>query len=177
LIQTGLNSDANLGRIVLTKANTYSGGTIVRGGTMEVSGAPATFGAGDVFVRDPGTTLTNGAGISAAVARLLIPTGVANAIADTATLSIDGGFTDALTPASFVQLGAGINEVVARLTLGGNPVPKGTYGSTASTAKYKNDEYFAGTGILTVTDLIPEPASYVLFALGSLGIVGPRRRR
>ena len=36
---SGLNSDQNLGRILLTGANAYSGGSIVHGGRLEVSGS------------------------------------------------------------------------------------------------------------------------------------------
>jgi hypothetical protein len=72
---------------------------------------------------------------------------VANAIADNALLSIAGGN---LSVSGFVNLGAGINEVVAGLTLGTTVEPAGTYGSSLSSATFKNDEFFSGTGIVTV---------------------------
>jgi hypothetical protein len=112
---------------VLTAANTFEGGAEVEGGTLTVSGAAATLGAGNVSV-------TGGI--------LAISSGVANAIANSATLSISG--------TGIVNLGAGINDAIAALSLGGTPQANGTYGSTASAATFKLDQYFAGTGIVTV---------------------------
>ena len=40
---------------------------------------------------------------------------------------------------------------VSTLSLGGAGQPIGTYGSTASSATYKNNTYFSGTGVLNVT--------------------------
>src|SRR5262249_13852219 len=61
--------------------------------------------------------------------------------------SADGGY---------INLGAGVNEQVAALMLSVDngatfaAQPNGTYGSSASSAAFKLDEYFAGTGVLTV---------------------------
>jgi len=115
------------GTTVLTGANTFSGGAEVEGGTLAVSGTSATLGAGDV-------TVTGGA--------LEISSGVANAIADTATLSISG--------TGIVNLGTGINDLIAALLLGGMTQVNGTYGSSASSATFKIDQFFAGMGIVTV---------------------------
>lgn len=123
------------GATVFTGANTFSGGTTVDGGTLTVSGASATFGGGNVMVN---------------AGSAVISTGVANAIADTATLTLLGGGTPGVADTGFIHLGAGINEVVAGLVLGTTPQANGTYGSTASSATFKFDEYFAGTGIITV---------------------------
>jgi autotransporter-associated beta strand protein len=151
LTQTAANSDAALGLIVLTNANTYSGGTTLNGGRMQVSGATATFGTGDVFVLDPGTALNAGPGASFGIARLIISQGVANAIADNKQLSIAGGFTDDALPASFAELQTDVNEVVGSLKLGGIDQLNGrTYGSMSSSAMVKNDEFFSGTGMVAV---------------------------
>src|SRR5262249_40109518 len=66
---TGAYRRSGAGSTIFSGANTYSGGTTIDGGTLTVSGASATFGAGDVLVN------AGNADISA---------GVANAIADTA---------------------------------------------------------------------------------------------
>src|SRR5205814_1651623 len=63
------------GTTVLSGANTFSGGAIVDGGTLTASGSLATLGGGDVTVN------AGNAAISA---------GVANAIFDTAKLTLLG---------------------------------------------------------------------------------------
>jgi len=132
---TAPNSDTDQGSLILT------GGTLVNGGLLVASGASATFGAGDVTV--------DNAASPTSIARLVIQAGVANAIADTATLSLAGGGTAGVADRNYADLGAGVNEVVGLLKLGGVIQPAGTYGSTASSATFKSDEYFTGTGIIT----------------------------
>jgi autotransporter-associated beta strand protein len=114
------------GTLTLRGANDYSGGTAVSLGTLVVGTAPATLGTGDV-------TISGGT--------LQISSGVANAIADTAALIVTGGI---------LNLGTGIDEMIASLSLGGVPQVGGTYGSTSSGATFQNDTYFAGSGILTI---------------------------
>ena len=55
-----------------------------------------------------------------------------------------------LNSAGKLQLEAGVRQHCASLTLNGAEAPVGTYGSTASDAQYKNDDYFTGTGVLKV---------------------------
>ena len=125
----------NGGAVTLAGANTYTGNNIVNGGSLTASGASATFGAGNVTVN---------AG-SAAIAA-----GVANAIANGATLTLLGGGTAATADVGFINLATGINEQVAGLVLGATPQLAGTYGATGSGATNINDEYFLGSGIITV---------------------------
>jgi hypothetical protein len=82
------------------------------------------------------------------IAKLSIQSGVTNAIADTATLSLAGGGTPGVADQCYADLGAGVNEVVGLLKLGGVIQPAGTYGSTSSSASSQTDEYFTGTGII-----------------------------
>jgi autotransporter-associated beta strand protein len=63
-----------------------------------------------------------------------------------------------------LSLAAGVDQKVRQLTLGGQPMPTGTYGSTASSAEHKDDAYFAGTGILTVA---PKAAPFNDFLVGA----------
>ena len=119
----------NGGAFTLAGANTYTGDNTVNGGTLTVSGTSATVGTGDVTV--------NGGTFE-------IASGVANAIADAAMLSIDG--------AGMVNLGSGINEIIAGLTLDGVMQAGGTYGSSMSGAQFQLDDWFSGMGILTVAD-------------------------
>lgn len=51
-----------------------------------------------------------------------------------------------------VQLDAGVNETIKELYINDTRQTKGTWGSRSSTASYKNDRYFSGSGILTVSE-------------------------
>jgi len=79
--------------------------------------------------------------VTGANARLELRTSAG--IVDTATLTIanDG---------AKVNLLGSVNEAVSWLYLDGKMKRAGTYGSTDSSAFYKDDAYFSGTGILTV---------------------------
>jgi autotransporter-associated beta strand protein len=130
------------GTLILTGANTYTGATIASDGVLALAGAAATLGTGNVSVQDAGI----GAG-----AGLLIQTGVLNAIADTATLSLAGGGAADVADAGFASLESGINERVGALILGGVSQLNGlTYGSSTGRAVIQSDEYFSGSGILSV---------------------------
>jgi autotransporter-associated beta strand protein len=123
------------GTTVLSGANTYTGGTFVDDGTLAVSGASGRFGGGDVTV----------SGGNAAIS-----SGVANAIVDTATLTLLGGGVANLADVGFISLASGINEHVTSLVLGSTAQANGTYGATGSGAANINDEYFSGLGVITV---------------------------
>lgn len=156
-----LRRSAAGGTTVLSGANTYTGGTIVDGGTLTAAGSSATFGSGDVTVN------TGNAAISA---------GVSNAILNTAKLTLLGGGTAGVADTGFMNLGAGINEIIGSLVLGAVTQPSGTYGSSLSSATFKLDEYFAGAGILTISPAgvpgdyngngIVDSADYVLWRNG-----------
>lgn len=124
---------ASTGILTLTATNLYSGGTYVGGGTLRVGDGTygGTLGSGNVEVH--------------AGAKLQVS--YANAIADTATLSIlySGLYNGRL------ELDTGVNEAIRFLYLGGTPMPSGTYGSSVSAASNKNDQYFSGAGVLTVS--------------------------
>ncbi len=142
LTLTSPGGDLDQGFLVLSGQNTYAGGTLVNGGFLVASGASATFGTGNVTV--------DNAAAPAAIARMRIESGVLDAISDTATLSLAGGGTPGVADQGFAELGDGVNEIVGSLVLGGVAQGPGTYGSTTSLATIQNDEYFTGTGIVTV---------------------------
>jgi autotransporter-associated beta strand protein len=170
LTLTAPNSNADLGTLTLNGANTYLGGTTVNGGNLIVGGsANASLGTGNVIVAS-GNALFAGAS-----AHLTIQTGVLNAISNTATVALAGGGTAATADDGYLDLGTGVNEVIGILVLGGVIQLEGTYGSSASAATFKNDEYFTGTGILTAT--IPEPGAASILLAGAFLTAGARRLR
>jgi autotransporter-associated beta strand protein len=144
-----------VGAMRVTHTNSYSGGTVVDAGSLSVGWAApndngfghydATIGAlgpGNVTVNSTATYLQIEAGAST------------NAIADTATLSLGGGGTPDAADQGYALLDAGINEVVGGLMLGGvAQTTAGTYGSTLSSATFQNDEYFSGTGVITLASV------------------------
>jgi fibronectin-binding autotransporter adhesin len=140
IIVNSLGASGDTGTLVLQGANDYSGGTLVDQGTLMVDGTNATLGIGNVTV-DGITSGTAG--------KLVINAGVNDAISNLATLTLTGGGTPGSADAGYAELDA--NDTVAGLILGGVAKAAGTYGSTSSTATFKDDEYFSGTGILTVT--------------------------
>ena len=127
------------GTVALNFANTYSGGTAVMEGALKVDGASATLGTGNVTVS------------SVAGASLRIETGVTNAIANSAALSLGGGGS-AGADQGYAFLGAGVNETIGGLILGGTTITTpGTYGATGSGATNLFDDFFAGTGMVTLS--------------------------
>lgn len=164
LTLTAPSSSANQGQLFLNAANSYAGGTFVNGGTIVLNAAAANLGLGSVTVDDAVSPLS--------IAKLTIQSSVLNGISDLATLSLAGGGAAGVADENFVELQAGVNEIVSGLTLGGIAQGPGTYGSTLSGALFENDDYFTGTGIVTV---VPEPTAAALL-LGGLCLLAGRRR-
>jgi len=166
--------------IVFKGANSYAGFTNVNAGILTIDGATAKLGGGNVTV-DGVNTLPGTAAVASGQLKIL--SSVSNAIADSAVLSLTGGGTAGVADFGYLELGAGINETVNQLLLAGTGQAAGTYGSTASAATFTNDEFFAGTGILTVISAgagggqgaVPEPTSIVLLILGITGMSIRRR--
>jgi autotransporter-associated beta strand protein len=74
-------------------------------------------------------------------ARLVI--NAANSMADTATLSMSGN--------SGVKITMNANDTIAKLVINGTQLPPGTYGSSTSSATFKQT-WIGGNAILTVTE-------------------------
>ncbi|MEP6664366.1 MAG: autotransporter-associated beta strand repeat-containing protein, partial [Verrucomicrobiota bacterium] len=150
LTLTAPNSNVDQGSLILNGANTYQGGTAVNGGILSLGGQAATLGTGNVTV--------DNAAAPSAIAKLVIQSGVANAIADTATLTLAGG------TAGLADLGAGVDETIGGLVLGGVTQAPGTYGSTASSASIQNDTYFSGGGLVRVVTPVAQPTLTITLA-------------
>ncbi len=126
--------------------NSYSGGTelsAVNGGMRGEFRARknGVFGSGDVIVQPNATLILNHSGTTD------------DMIADSATLQLH---TQAGAYA-LVQLETGVRETVDRLILGGVEQFPGTYGASGSGAEILKDNYFRGSGVLTVLSGPPGP--------------------
>ncbi len=132
--------DMNRQVVFRGEPNEYEGGTTLNGRnnaqrpSLFVAEKSRAFGKGDVTVNE--------------FARLILAARgpAADMIADTAALRLtrtDKGGT-------VVELRAGVQETVGALFFNLVPQAPGTWGSGASSAQHKNDEFFAGPGVLTV---------------------------
>ena len=147
-----------------SSANSFSGGLFVNDGLVQGM-KDGAFGTGDIHVAETSATST---------ATVEIADGVNDAINDLASLYLVS-FDDGSTNYSTITLAAGVNETIAALYFDGVLQSAGTWGATGSGADFINDNWFAGTGVLSV---VPEPASFgVLLGALSLGFVAVRRRR
>ena len=139
-----------VGTLQLSAANSYTGGTSIAAGTVQVSGS-GTLGVGNV-------SLAGGSTLELAVSA---------AISDSATLSIDDGGTVLLT---------GGAEQVASLVLGGTTYLEGTFGGVGSGADNIMSGFFSSTsgGNFVV---VPEPTSLGLIGLSGVAMLRRRRRQ
>jgi hypothetical protein len=130
-------------------------GVVLAGNLVD---AGANLGTGNVFV-DGSFVNPPDAGYSTD-GKMVIESGVTNAIADNAYLYVTGGGAAGTADQGYLSLGAGINETVGGLMVGGvegvggTILGPGTYGSSASGAPNPGlanpDEYFSGAGTVTV---------------------------
>jgi len=136
------------GTLTVTAANTYSGGTQLGGGTVDVA-STGSLGSGNVTVSAGTLQLDNN-----------------SAIADSATLTL------AASTVINLNFTAGTNELVQLLTINGTtfntPI---VFNSGNNYNGYSS--YFSGTGGLQV---VPEPSGISALASGLL-LTGLRRRR
>ena len=117
------------GMLTLSSANTYGGATNVSAGTLVVNHVAALGSTSILSLTGTGSVRTN-------LAITMLNTAV-EITTNTAKFDCNGFFS-----------------AVGQLSLGGILQPAGTYGSTASTATIKNNDYFTSTsaGHLTTSD-------------------------
>ena len=135
--------------------NAYAGATSVSGGIL-IADAINACGTSDVTIT--GGQLTANATHSLSNNLVTVNGGTLAIVGDDCL-----GNTNTLmvAPSGTVQLDAGTKEVIGAIWLDGIEQPLGSYGSTASRAKYKDDTYFTGTGILYV-GVEPPPLGTVI---------------
>jgi fibronectin-binding autotransporter adhesin len=119
---TGTTFDTSGGNISLSGALSGDGAKLVKSGSGTLILTAINTYTGDTVV-NAGTLLVNGL-----------------ALANSGKLVINGG-----------QVDVSGTEVVDTLFFGGVQQAAGTWGSTSSTAANKNDTYFSGTGVVSVT--------------------------
>jgi autotransporter-associated beta strand protein len=144
------------GQMLVTNTNSYSGGTVVNGGSLVVGHADAINNGFGFYVATDGTlgsgnVTVNSNNDAPTWLELQSTLATVNVIADTATLSLSGGGSLSFADNGYALLDAGINETVGGLILGGvAQTTPGTYGSSFSGAMFANDEYFSGSGVITL---------------------------
>jgi autotransporter-associated beta strand protein len=135
LIATGLGRADLSPQITLANANTYVGTTYVNGVILNLSNPTGTGNAitGDLVISG-GTTTSNGAVSDSApiLSSRVINRGYSDQIADTATVTVNGGGMWALN---------GYNDIVANLVFTSDGGSNGNEGARVET----------GTGVLTLT--------------------------
>ena len=136
-------------RLTIQNTNPLWSGGLIMGGALSENkneslraNAAGAFGTGNV-------TIDDGVGLVISVA---------NAITDTATLSLSGGDGEQ----SF-KLTMDASDTVNRLLVDGYPQPAGTYGSLASAATYKR-AWITGAALLTVSTAPTDTPTAVTFA-------------
>ena len=140
------------GTLVLSNTNTYSGGTIVEQGILNL-GATGTVGTGTLMISGD---QTNPDSAFTTTGKVMIDGGTSNVITDAAYLNLTGGGAAGVADQGSIDLPSGLVEVVGGLMLGGVIYGPGTYGSSTSSASPTNpgllnpDEFFSGDGIIQV---------------------------
>jgi autotransporter-associated beta strand protein len=126
---SGTGGSLNLGStftsstLTLSKANTYTGGTTINAGTLDVTGSIA------------GNVTDNGG---------VLELGKTTSLASTATLTLNSG------SAGSVNLNYSGTQNITALYFGATQAPAGTYGASGTSATYQLAA-FTGSGVLNVS--------------------------
>jgi len=137
IMRASISSAASTNReVVLYADNPFAGNVHIERGTCRIEGAGTLLGAIRVNV---------GTGVTFDIRN------TGDALSDDATLSIAND-TD---PGTGVTLAAGVTEQLETLVLGGVTYGSGdgSFGSSASAADNRDDEFFSGTGIIMLPEV------------------------
>jgi len=127
---SGSLTKAGSGTLTLGGTSTYTGDTAVINGTLVLADSGALSGATNIIV-------------SAGAAMTLQRVGNGSLNDQSIIRVVAGGK---------VNLADGVNENVKQLFLGSGNTVAGTWGSFESSAKHRTDEYFTGSGMMTVEE-------------------------
>ncbi len=116
------------GTLALGAINTYNGTTTISNGTLALLG-PGMIAGSPV--------------ITVAATNAILQLAQSGSLTNNCLLVVNAG--------GVVALSNGVNQTVGALCLDGQWESDGTWGSSASSATNKNDVYFSGAGILTVS--------------------------
>jgi autotransporter-associated beta strand protein len=128
--------------LVLAAVNTYTGGTLVQSGILDVQ-HDGGLGSGNVTVSGGGS--------------LKLEMGTSNSyISAAATLT--------LTDPATVNLAFAGTDTISNLVINGIQQASGTWGSSSSSAANKDDAHFSGIGVLSVGSVVlpPPPSPTIL---------------
>ena len=119
------------GAWTLSGVNTYTGSTIISNGTLTISGGGSIALSTSIVVE--------------ANTIIVIASTSGDSIGDAARVTLKSG-----TPSGKISISNNVIETVGSLYFDGIAQAAGTYGSSSSSAVYKDDTHFTGTGMLTV---------------------------
>ena len=120
---SGLTNQTPAGTVKFTGAKTYSGPTLLNGGTLHLAG-----------------TILNSSALTIAGGSLLLPDGTTNSVSNTAPVSLGG------STASSLVLAGSVSETVGVLTLAGSTPATIDFGSGAATLTFANSSGAAWPG-------------------------------
>ena len=149
-LNTGANAVTGTGTFTLVSGGTLGIGSSLgitsSGATGNIQTTTRTFSTTANYTYNGSSAQVTGNGLPSPVNNLTINNSAGVTL--TAVETVSG--TLALGSSGKLSITTGMNNTVNALTIGGVTQPAGTWGSTSSSATYKDDTRFAGSGILTV---------------------------
>jgi len=147
-----INSVTNTGTINVQSSGYIGGITNSTGGTLNISAL--SYQINSLTANAAGNTVNySGSGAQTIINTTYSNLTISGSGTKTVTSSFSVGNNLSIT-AGTATLNSGVNISTNTLTLGTTSSAIGTYGSSTSSATNKNDAYFVGSGIVTVTNAV-----------------------